>query len=155
MFNKTSLLFGASLLFSGAAVLGMKVDNQKKNAEVALGVESAWVTLPAAQEDDARKRIALTEELNTMAVVDEPCQGYELHREKSCAELCQESMTAVYGIYLITADALSKESIDQLFDDCARPILTQRWIEDKTFWPELRKAHMLRFIAEAKKRVQN
>ena len=154
MFKKTSLLFGVSLLCFDAALLGMKpaVDSQKKNAEVALGVESAWVTLPAVQEDDARKRIALAEELNTMAVIDEPCQGCELHREKSCAELCQESMTAVYGAYLIAADALSKESIDQLFDDCAAPIFMQRWVEDKTFWPELRKAWLAKCAAESPRR---
>ncbi len=150
MFNKTILAFGISLLFSGEALLGMKpaVDNQKKNAEVVLGVESAWISLPAVQEDDARTRIALTEKLNTMAEIDEPGSGYELHREKSCVELCQETMTAVYGAYLISQDTLPKESIDQLFDDCACPIFMQRWAEDKTFWPELRKAWLAKCAAE-------
>lgn len=157
MFNKMSVALCISLLFRSAVVFGMKpaVDNQQKNAEVALGVESAWVSLPAGQEDDARKRIALTEQLNTMAVADEPCDGYPLEREKSCKDLCQENMTTAYGVYLISEEDFSKESIDELFDNCACPILMQRWVEDKTFWSELRKAHELRFIAESKKSAQH
>ncbi len=153
MIKKISFLLFVSLLFFGESLVAMKpvIDSQKKNTEVALGIEASWVSLPAAQEDDDRQSIALTEKLNAMAVVDEPCGGYLLEREKSCRDLCQENMTAVYGVYLISKEDLSKE----LFDNCTCPMLMQRWVEDKTFWPELRKAFVMKFIAELKKSVQH